>query len=153
MTIKNCSSCKETLPASAFYENKAKPDGRSNMCITCQKAANRKSYEKNKTKVMARNKAVRQQQRAAILEHKHNTPCTDCKKIFHPYIMEFDHRDADTKRFSIGRTGRRSNPTIQDELEKCDLVCANCHKLRTFKRRLTSNPEFLPQYPELGLDG
>jgi hypothetical protein len=49
-------------------------------------------------------------------------------------VLEFDHlRD---KRFSIGRElSRRSWPSIVAEMEKCEVVCANCHRRRTAQRR------------------
>lgn len=62
-------------------------------------------------------------------------PCTDCKQTYPHYVMEFDHARG-KKRFNIASLGqgRLSDPMAQEELAKCDLVCANCHKVRTYKR-------------------
>jgi len=56
--------------------------------------------------------------------------------------MDLDHRDPATKLAAVtrlvGRTGRRR---LLAEAEKCDIVCANCHRARTVNRRLLPAPE------------
>jgi hypothetical protein len=62
-------------------------------------------------------------------------PCADCGGVFHYAVMQFDHvRGA--KEFNLSEV-RRKTPSlrrVQEEIEKCDVVCANCHALRTWKR-------------------
>jgi hypothetical protein len=62
-------------------------------------------------------------------------PCSDCKKQFPSYVMDFDHKK--DKKFDVSRLVNLnvSLKTITAEIEKCELVCANCHRIRTFKRR------------------
>ena len=49
--------------------------------------------------------------------------------------MDFDHRDPATKRHGVTRmVGRATTETILGEVAKCDIVCANCHRLRTWRR-------------------
>lgn len=82
------------------------------------------------------NKRRAYQRYAAKVTLLRNKPCFDCKGTFPPYVMEFDHRDPSTKKFTIGSSkfGRKD---FKDELSKCDLVCANCHRIRTHKQRLS----------------
>jgi 5-methylcytosine-specific restriction endonuclease McrA len=63
-------------------------------------------------------------------------PCMDCHQTFHPDAMEFDHCRGE-KSFNIARARNLSWPRIRAEILKCDLVCANCHRIRTHKRRDT----------------
>jgi rRNA-processing protein FCF1 len=50
--------------------------------------------------------------------------------------MDFDHRDPTTKRMAVTRMiGRAGTARILEEVAKCDIVCANCHRLRTVLRR------------------
>lgn len=49
--------------------------------------------------------------------------------------MDFDHRDRDTKRFAIGNTKLLHISVLLAEVAKCDLVCANCHRIRSYRRR------------------
>ncbi len=61
----------------------------------------------------------------------------DCKVTFHHYILDFDHRPDETKVVNISGIASRMNwniDKIHAEIAKCDLVCANCHRARTWKR-------------------
>lgn len=62
-------------------------------------------------------------------------PCMDCGKFFPPVCMDFDHRPGTEKKFNIsGGACLRRAEAFQDEIMKCDLVCANCHRIRTQNR-------------------
>jgi hypothetical protein len=63
-------------------------------------------------------------------------PCTDCGVSFPHYVMEFDHRDGASKLGTVATLIGKSLPMALKEIEKCDLVCANCHKTRTHFRRI-----------------
>lgn len=62
-----------------------------------------------------------------------NKPCEDCNIQYPYYVMEFDHARGD-KEYAISKVVTRpTNKAIQDlpaELEKCDVVCSNCHRIR-----------------------
>lgn len=90
-------------------------------------------------------------------------PCTDCTNKFPPIAMDFDHRDPDIKSAEISTLVGAGKPIeiILAEINKCDLVCANCHRVRTKKRyddRKAANlpvcepifeePSFIPSPPE-----
>lgn len=63
-------------------------------------------------------------------------PCTDCGDQFPPSVMDFDHmRGEKVAEVSALVGSRGSLKRILAEIEKCDLVCANCHRLRTARRR------------------
>jgi hypothetical protein len=62
-------------------------------------------------------------------------PCLDCKECFSPECMDFDHRDPKTKLMSISQMIGRRLDKILVEIAKCDLICANCHRMRTRCRR------------------
>jgi hypothetical protein len=51
-------------------------------------------------------------------------------------MMDFDHRDPTTKSFALsGKCQLKSEETLLREVAKCDVVCANCHRLRTQHQR------------------
>lgn len=64
-----------------------------------------------------------------------NVPCMDCGKIYPEYVMDFDHRE--NKKFELATVNFRfmKVQTVIDEISKCDIVCSNCHRERTFKRK------------------
>lgn len=67
-------------------------------------------------------------------------PCADCTKTFDTCCMDFDHRDGETKAYNVGSmfAHHYSRELIEIEIAKCDLVCANCHRIRTRDRRTGS---------------
>ena len=62
-------------------------------------------------------------------------PCLDCRGSFAPIVMQFDHRDGSEKAFNVGQSWCRSVESILNEAAKCDIVCRNCHRDRTPRRR------------------
>lgn len=57
-------------------------------------------------------------------------PCIRCGKKYPPYVMDYHHRNPKEKSFSIGRFWRRkSKKLLLNEISKCDLLCANCHRI------------------------
>jgi hypothetical protein len=68
-------------------------------------------------------------------------PCKDCDRTFPPECMDFDHRPGEVKIQMISHIINRGNKqAILDEVKKCDLICACCHRIRT-KRRLREQKE------------
>ena len=61
--------------------------------------------------------------------------CMDCDEIFPLCCYDFDHRNPEEKEFCIGSGLGKTFEEILRELEKCDLVCSNCHRIRTSKRK------------------
>lgn len=59
--------------------------------------------------------------------------CFDCKRKFPQVCFHFDHRDLKQKEFNIGANLRKKIEVLKAEVLKCDLVCANCHAIRTHK--------------------
>lgn len=109
-------------------------------------ARSRKWYAKNKAKAYAKAKAWRNRQdnyvgpsRQAkvdiIVFIKESNPCQDCGHKFPACCMDFDHRERKSKVKEVGYLvhASRSWQEIVRELAKCDLVCANCHRIRTKK--------------------
>ena len=63
--------------------------------------------------------------------------CVDCGYNLHPEVLDFDHHPGTEKRAAVGTLKCRTWAIILDEIAKCDLLCANCHRLRTLTRRKT----------------
>ncbi len=67
-----------------------------------------------------------------ITRFKEGKPCLDCKDFFPPFCLDFDHRQNKYRNVSQMKHYPKSKLIL--ELNKCDLVCANCHRIRTQKR-------------------
>lgn len=69
---------------------------------------------------------------------KEASPCHDCGNKFPACCMDFDHRPGEGKLDCIGKLVMTAPWTeIEAEIAKCDLVCANCHRIRTRDRRIS----------------
>jgi hypothetical protein len=67
-----------------------------------------------------------------------NSPCSDCGSIFKPYQMDFDH--IGHKTWGVSQMLGFSMNRILSEISRCELVCANCHRLRTLSRIRKTKP-------------
>lgn len=91
---------------------------------------------RDKKKVAEGLRRIRARVRAQVDSLKAR-PCMDCGGTFDPFVMDFDHREGEVKEFAVSAAvpmGFRLD-RILVEVAKCDVVCANCHRMRT-KRRL-----------------
>ena len=94
----------------------------------------KKWYKKNKDKVLADN-LRRKERNRKYLRKIRDVPCKDCGMSFPYYCMDFDHRPGTKKVKVLSRMARYGMDKVKAEVEKCDIVCANCHRIRTHKRR------------------
>lgn len=84
----------------------------------------------------AARKAALWKVQANLLAELRGVPCADCGGMFPKAAMDFDHRDPSTKRYTVSRMLLRA--TTEDillEAAQCDVVCANCHRMRTYLHR------------------
>jgi len=132
--IKICVKCDK-----AQDENKFRSDG--HVCRECRSRYSRDHYSRDKKPYLARSKQRNREQGALLREYikgvKTGRPCMDCGVVYPPHILDFDHRDSSDKRDHVSTMVSRalSLETVVAEIEKCDLVCSNCHRARTWKRR------------------
>lgn len=64
-----------------------------------------------------------------------DVPCTDCDGEFPTVCMDFDHLG--DKEFNVGDLSKASSISkLIAEIQKCEVVCSNCHRIRTNDRRL-----------------
>ncbi|MDO8618349.1 MAG: hypothetical protein Q7R49_00205 [Candidatus Daviesbacteria bacterium] len=134
--MKRCYKCKETKALGEFYKLSRSKDGLQPICKVCDIAQTKASYRNNKKYYIDAARANRQKTVEFINKVKSN-PCTDCGNIYHPVCMDFDHLEEKEKAVSLLKS--RSIARITKEIIKCELVCSNCHRLRTLKRRVAFN--------------
>lgn len=135
---KRCSKCGVAKPAVDFAKNASKSDGLQDWCRDCKKASDAEYYQANKDKYLQYNREQYARDRKKLDELK-SLPCADCGGTFPPYVMDFDHLDEAMKRFNVSTGKRYSWEEMLLEIAKCELVCANCHRIRTHNRRKTKS--------------
>lgn len=140
MDTKTCSACRITKPLTDFYPRR----GQCKPCVI-QKATDCKNRSPEaRAAYLAYQKSYQagygQQHRInrfAWLDQLKAQPCKDCERTFPPECMDFDHRDPKMKLFNVSQAAvsGRSLESVRAEVEKCDLVCACCHRIRTAKQQ------------------
>jgi len=96
-----------------------------------------KSSELNKVYRKNRGPNKAYQKRKEFLAETKSKPCMDCGGSFPTECMDFDHRPGTQKLFGIATAWSVPLPRLLEEINKCDLVCANCHRIRTYQRKLS----------------
>jgi hypothetical protein len=90
---------------------------------------------KKKTKGQVRQQNIRYRMRVReFIRELKSKPCQDCGIRYPYYVMDFDHVRGE-KLFNVSEAASKKTITkVAEEIAKCDLVCANCHRLRTHMR-------------------
>jgi len=137
LTGKRCSRCGDVKPLNDFaWRYKAK-GLRETYCRPCRAAYKQEHYAKNRARYIQNaaawtQKAVREWNEF-LISYFEERPCIDCGED-DPMVLEFDHVRGD-KKFEISKGVRfRSRKALEEEMKKCDVVCANCHRRRTALR-------------------
>lgn len=92
----------------------------------------KRHYRRNKSAYIARNSEKKGQLRDFLHKYKEFHGCKDCGGKFAFYILDLDHRDPHKKKFQPSKLAERGSwEKMLEELAKCDVVCANCHRVRT----------------------
>jgi hypothetical protein len=102
---------------------------------------NKQLYDKEFHRIHAGRDRANKQARARVFRDAiwsaKAAPCFDCDVRYPPYVMQFDHREPAEKEFGIATANRTRLDRVRAEMAKCDVVCANCHAERTWKRKNT----------------
>ena len=135
--MKRCPRCGETKPNSEFHRNRTRRDGLQIYCRLCRASIDHERYERHVGHEVARGSPLRSEQGRGkwLTSLKAGRPCADCGRIYPHQVMQWDHRPGFEKlgEISVDFWGRTREEVLA-EIAKCDLVCANCHALRTFAR-------------------
>lgn len=94
-------------------------------------------YPKNKDKQISYVNKTKKKISLWVLNYKKDSKCSDCGLTGekHPEVLDFDHTGKD-KEFNVSefRFLTSSINKVKKEIEKCDVVCSNCHRIRTSRR-------------------
>ena len=106
-----------------------------------QKRAYWRKYTSNRWKTKLKRKfpkkpVTTKQDKKEYINSLKLQPCSDCSSTYPPYVMHFDHLpERGQKKFGIAKGWSKPWDVLKEELAKCELVCANCHAIRTHNRR------------------
>lgn len=133
LSQKVCSKCKVGKPLEEFNFRNRSTGVRHRYCRECGKVFTRNHYRLNKRQYIDRSLRSTAKRREFLRQVK-SRPCVDCGIQYPYYVMDFDHRDGEKKSFEMNRVNYVTMRAIKQEIEKCDVVCSNCHRERTYRR-------------------
>ena len=137
---KTCSKCEVSKPVSEFNFKNTAAGVHQSYCKECGKKLTRSHYRNNKRQYLDRNVRSYMKRRELVRQIK-SRACADCSIQYPFYVMDFDHREGEIKKYELNRVDRMTTRALLREIEKCDVVCANCHRIRTYKRRMKHEGE------------
>lgn len=135
-SMKTCTKCEQTFDESRFNKRVGSSDGLRGTCKECSRKQCRESYRKNAEYYRKKSKSRRREVYEWTWNLKEKHPCPDCGKKYPHYVMDFDHLEDHEKEFNISaEISRKGFDQIKQEIEKCEVVCSNCHRIRTWQRK------------------
>lgn len=129
MENKVCSVCKISKPLESFSFKYKALEIRSKNCKDCQKNYYRNHYDNNTQYYVNRSKKIKKDIKIKFFQYKLTLKCSRCIEN-DPRCLDFHHRKPEEKFMAVsllvnrGATWKR----IMLEVEKCDVLCSNCHR-------------------------
>jgi hypothetical protein len=130
--MKRCQRCGEEKPLNEFNKRSNSRDGLQKHCRACASSYYQGNVVRHKENCADRARRVRLENAQRVWDYLLHHPCVDCGEA-DPVVLDFDHvRGRKTNSVSsLVRRVSASWATIQAEIAKCDIRCANCHRRRT----------------------
>jgi len=137
---KYCGTCKLIKSQTEFNKNKIKKDGFNSICRECSNNRSKKYYSDNpehhkKVIRIRHNKTIREN-RDNLIQYLLTQKCIDCGES-NIIVLDFDHKDDVNKIANISNLIHSGCnwDKIKTEMDKCDIRCSNCHRIRTSKQQ------------------
>ena len=137
---KTCATCGLSKPLSQFWKDKQMRDGYKKHCgLCCQKKRGRRikpSHLRKRETIngVSPDGVTLVDKKRFVRESKEGKCCQSCGCLSHPSAMDWHHKNPETKSFTLTtirrfKTNEITLQDIKDEIQKCILLCANCHRL------------------------
>ncbi len=134
--MRRCTKCGDEKPLRNFAWKK-RGVRRATKCKDCHAEYRAKHYQKNKQKYLDKSKVTNQEYekrfRAFVFQYLSDHQCVNCG-FSDIRALGFDHVKG-KKRLDVSRMKTYAIETIAREIAKCEIRCANCHRIITSKRR------------------
>jgi len=128
--MKICGTCKKTKSLEEFALKDKQKGKYQSYCRDCQRVYRQKHYQSNKKKYIVKAAIWRAKHREEFYQWLLQQNCLDCGNS-DIRVLEFDHVRGEKEKDIARLIGNVSFTVLKKELDKCDIVCANCHRIRT----------------------
>lgn len=135
---RTCARCNSALPLSEFHLRKRDGKSRSHECKSCSRVRIRNYYRAHPGCQSKKSAGVRARAtKAAFIESvKKRSVCAECGEQ-RWYLLQFHHTDPTVKEFNISQSARWPLRKVKNEIDKCSVLCANCHIAFHYRERET----------------
>lgn len=133
--MKTCTSCGIEKSLADFQKRASSKDGHTNLCKPCKREYDNSHYKKNPKRseyIRSNQKDRERKTNEYIVQYLLQHPCVDCGED-DIVVLEFDHVRGE-KKGVISVLKRSSLKAVKEEIEKCEVRCANCHRRKTAKQ-------------------
>lgn len=131
---KVCYTCKINKSVLDFNKNKSKTDGYGSSCKSCQYIMQKKWYNKDPENQKNRVRKREQEIKNWINDYKKNLKCSKCE-FDHPAALDFHHQDEKLTAVATAVARGWSKEKILEEINKCIVLCSNCHRIHHYNER------------------
>lgn len=132
--MKKCKTCGLIKPLSEYYKHKSGKDGYRTKCKDCDR-----DYTRNK------NKGIREKNQEWMCKYLEEHPCVHCGET-DIRVLEFNHLGNKTHNIADLLSKAASIKKIKKEIDKCEVLCANCHKRFTARQQNNYKHKWLNKY-------
>ena len=137
MKIKVCPKCKIEKLDLEFNKKKTSKDGLSSYCKECNKENLKLHYKNNKDYYYNKSRTYLKKVQKWFTDYKETLKCNRCPES-RPWVLDFHHLDPKEKEGAISTMiNTSSRKKILEEIDKCEILCSNCHRDLHYQERLT----------------
>lgn len=137
METKTCSKCGLQRPINDFTFRSKEKKLRHSICTECNKIHKKQHYQNNKEyykkKAAKRNAVIISENKNKMYSYLLEHPCVDCGEK-DPIVLQFDHVRGKKRKAVSALMFGFSWETVEKEIRKCEVRCANCHQRKTVKQ-------------------
>lgn len=134
-----CKKCNKDKPNTEFHKQKRSLSGFQHVCKKCNIKRAKQHYKNNSDTVKKRTRIYQNIFRNAVDKIKRKYTCCFCS-MDNQKCLDFHHTDYRTKLYNICKlTQCKNSKIIVDEINKCVVICANCHRLLHYKELVLDN--------------
>jgi protein-arginine kinase activator protein McsA len=137
--MKTCTKCEVDQPLENFRVRDKAKNTHQSWCKSCMKSHESTNYANNPVRRQAirdNTRVMQNQNRVFVWKYLESHPCESCGTP-DPRVLEFDHIDPSTKTGNVADLVSHSFSIskIEEEISKCRVLCANCHRLHTYEQQ------------------
>lgn len=132
--MKVCPRCSKSKEVNDFNWRSKTKGTKQSICKECQRQINIEHYKNNSKDYKRRSQEFRIKLKEKFAEWLSDKVCVDCGET-DPVVLDCDHVKGD-KQANISEMLNDARPwqIILEELSKCEIRCANCHRRKTAKQ-------------------